>query len=109
MSAPAPPAIVVAVAAPAPPVKASTARLRWIGGIGGATAGSLLLSAAILEGLGAARFDELKRTCAPTCSAAQVLPLQRQLDAATGLFVTSGLITAATLVAILLTRAHARR
>jgi hypothetical protein len=107
--APAAPTVVAVVAPPAPSARAPTARLRWIGGVGGATAGVLLLSAAILEGSGSARFDELGRTCAPSCSRAQVLTLQRQLDAATGLFVAGGLVAAATLVAILATRALSRR
>jgi tetratricopeptide (TPR) repeat protein len=105
--APPPPApvVIAAPAAPRPPGK----RRAWIGGIGGATAGVALVTAAILEGVAAATFNDLSRSCAPSCTTVQVLPLQRQLDAATGLFVTSGLVAAATIVAILVTRAHTHR
>ncbi|HXU74012.1 MAG TPA: hypothetical protein VN947_32045 [Polyangia bacterium] len=103
-----PPSLVAAAPPPAP-AKPSSARLRWMGGVGGATAGALLLSATILEGQGAARFDELTRTCAPSCSSARVSSLERELDAATGLFVAAGLVTAAAVVAILITHARARR
>lgn len=103
------PPSLVAVAPPPAPAKPSSARLRWMGGVGGATAGALLLSATILEGQGAARFDELTRTCAPSCSSARVSSLERELDAATGLFVAAGLVTAAAVVAILITHARARR
>jgi tetratricopeptide (TPR) repeat protein len=90
----------------AKPKRDPSARLRLIAGIGGATAGVLLVSAAVLEGVSASRFGELTRTCAPDCSTGQVLSLQRQVDAATGLFVVSGLVAAATLVTILAVRAH---
>src|SRR6185312_9561520 len=103
-----PPSLVAAAPPPAP-AKPPSARLRWMGGVGGATAGALLLSATILEGQGAARFDELTRTCAPSCSSARVSSLERELDAATGLFVAAGLVTAAAVVAILITHARARR
>jgi tetratricopeptide (TPR) repeat protein len=97
-----------AVAPPPAQAKAPTTRLRWIGGAGGTIAGAALLSAAILEGQGAARFAELSRTCAPSCSPAQALSLQRLLDAATGLFVAGGLVAAATVVAVVIVRARSR-
>src|SRR6185312_2509434 len=109
VAAPAPTAEPSPSAPPPPPAKPPSARLRWMGGVGGATAGALLLSATILEGQGAARFDELTRTCAPSCSSARVSSLERELDAATGLFVAAGLVTAAAVVAILITHARARR
>jgi hypothetical protein len=97
-------AAVGVIAAPAPSNRA--ARLKLIGGIGGATAGVLLLSAAITEGVSSSRFDELTRTCAPDCATDQVQSLQHQVGAATGLFVVSGLVAAATLVTVLVLRAH---
>ena len=87
---------------PSPP----RARAKWIGAVGGVTGGAALVTAAMLEGLGASQFDHLTRTCAPRCRAADVLPLQRQLDAATGLFVVGGVLAAATLVTLVVLRVH---
>jgi hypothetical protein len=90
-----------AIGSSAPAHSQRRARLAWIGGIGGALTGATLVTAAILEGVSASSFDHLTKTCAPNCTTAQVLPVQRESDAAKGLFITGGALAAATIVAVL--------
>ncbi len=74
-----------------------------------AVAGAALLTAAVLEAESASTFAQLRGSCAPNCTAAQVLPLQREIDGANALFVTGALVAAATAVALVVAWARAPR
>lgn len=92
----APPATVSAAPDARDAIRRRHREMKWIAAGGISLTGAALLTAAILEGTAAAKFDELHRTCAPNCTRAQLGPLPREIDAATGLFITAGVAAAAT-------------
>jgi hypothetical protein len=92
---------VPSLVAAAPDPAALRRPVRAVLGVGGAATGATLVAAAILESMAVSTFDQLRNTCAPHCAQQDVLPMQRQQDAATGLFIASGVAAFTTAVTLL--------
>jgi tetratricopeptide (TPR) repeat protein len=101
------------VLAPAPPVATARPRSRHIvGWTGVGVTAAALLSATIVEALAASSFSSLQGSCAPPhgagCSSSAIDGLSIKIDAANGLFITSGILAAGTIVAFIVEHRLAR-
>jgi tetratricopeptide (TPR) repeat protein len=96
----------------APGVTSPPARRRLWTWLGVGFTGAALASAAVVEIVASRHYDDLQRTCAPPagpgCSNAAIDSLSREINAATGLFVTAGALGAAMVIAIVLESRNAR-
>jgi hypothetical protein len=90
-------------ATPAPAAKRRR-QMKVIAAAGISLTAASLLTAAILEGVAASKFNELHRTCAPNCTNAQLGPLPSEIDAATGLFISAAVAATATGVSLAVLR-----
>jgi hypothetical protein len=80
------------------PLQPPAPRRRIFTGLSGALAVAALGTAIGLEVWASSDFDGLKNSCAPNCTHDMVDPLGTKLNAATGLFVTAGVLAIAAVV-----------
>jgi hypothetical protein len=104
-----PPPPALELAAPRPPPR----RPRIATWVGVGLTLAAVITAGALEGVGASSYDDLRSSCAPLlhagCSPSQVTGVRRTIDAANGMFISSGVLAAGTIIAAIVESRRARR